>query len=110
MTSLVQISEEDPWVAAAGYVGSILEQLEVRMTRSCRQRYSELIIKQRIFLNTQERSDAAKGDSEKFVKDVEIAYGKEDLSQVLDLFLLKLDIVFKNAENEQGMRLREPNE
>eukprot|EP00889_Picochlorum_renovo_P007617 jgi/Picre1/34647/NNA_002115.t1 len=78
MTSLVQISEEDPWVAAAGYVGTILEQLE-------------------------ERSEAAKGDSEKFVQDVEIAYGKEDLSQVLDLFLSKLDIVFKNADNEQDL-------
>lgn len=54
---------------------------------------------------TQERSEAAKGDSEKFVKDVELAYGQEHLSQVLDLFLSKLDIVFKNADNEQGMRV-----
>lgn len=110
MTSLVQISEEDPWVAAAGYVGTILEQLEVRNTPSCCQTYTYLMVKPRIFLNTQERSEAAKGDSEKFVQDVEIAYGKEDLSQVLDLFLSKLDIVFKNADNEQGMCLRRLNE
>jgi hypothetical protein len=30
MTSLVQISEEDPWIASATFVATVLQQLEVR--------------------------------------------------------------------------------
>lgn len=51
----------------------------------------------------QERDEAAKGDSETFVQSVQQAYGSENLSQVLDLFVSKLNVVFEQTENEQGM-------
>lgn len=50
----------------------------------------------------QEREEAAKGDSETFVTNVQQAYGNEDLTQVLDIFVSKLNCVFEHTENEQG--------
>jgi len=51
----------------------------------------------------QEREEAAKEDSETFVQNVQQAYGDEDLSLVLDLFVSKINCVFEHTENEQGM-------
>lgn len=50
----------------------------------------------------QESQEAAKGVSESFVQKVEKAYAKEDLTQVLDLFISQLNCVFEHTETEQG--------
>lgn len=71
---LIQTSEEDPWVASAQYVGSILEK-------------------------SGESSSAA----EAYANSIREAYASENLSQVLDLFVSKLQIVYTNTENDQDL-------
>lgn len=71
---LIQTSEEDPWVASAQYVGSILEK-------------------------SGESSSAA----EAYANSIRAAYASENLSQVLDLFLAKLQVVYTNTESDQDL-------
>jgi translation initiation factor 3 subunit M len=78
MASLVQISEEDPWIASASYVATLLRASE-------------------------EKNEAAEGDADKFVEAVQQAYSKEDLPRVLELFVSKFDCVFQNTDNEQDL-------
>lgn len=71
---LIQTSEEDPWIASAHYVGSLLEK-------------------------SGETSSAA----EAYVNSISEAYASENLSQVLDLFISKLQVVYANTGSDQDL-------
>jgi translation initiation factor 3 subunit M len=73
-SSLVQISEEDPWIASASFVGAVLV-----------------------------KSGETESAAESFASSISEAYASENLSQVLDLFISKLQTVYLNTDSDQDL-------
>ena len=72
-SQIVQLSEDDIWLASASFVGAVLTKT----------------------------GDSAAAES--FVNSINEAYANENLSQVLDLFISKLNIVYANTESDQDL-------
>jgi len=70
---IVQLSEDDIWLASASFVGTVLSKA----------------------------GESAAAES--FLNSISEAYASENLSQVLDLFISKLDTVYANTDSDQDL-------